>query len=181
MEGYARVTLGADDSNSSPTCDTTKDLITKDAPCTATTNWDEEDSLCLTGSIPALPVEPSDDDYKNNWGVEIGVNATTDEPSGPISKSFSTVTLNWTGGPSSGYRILLHKQGELDDATYGIAAKSGTAYDITKFSSTPWEPAKGTFLTAADATSIDKIMLQVYSGGTAIEVNSLCLKSIVLK
>jgi hypothetical protein len=65
MTGYGWVELGALDTITDPTCDADRHAITNESPCTSTINWRTADSLCLSGSIPAL--HPTAPDYDHNW------------------------------------------------------------------------------------------------------------------
>ena len=174
MTGYGYVALGADDSISDPTCGTSEAEITAAADCKTTTNWNAEDKLCMTGSIPALGDEP---DYEANWGVSVGLNAT-DPDTGGLGQSFSSVTITTSGSPSSGLRAIVHLKGDGESVQYCSPLTSGTAIPFTDFSLTCWDTAKpGTAITAAQVKDIDKIAVQVNSGSTAIDVD-LCITKI---
>jgi len=175
MTGYGWVMLGASDSVSTPTCGSTNAPITSASPCLNATQWNSPTALCTTGSIPALST--SSPDYVNNWGIQVGVNAT--DPDKAIGKSFGSITVNATGLPSSGARVELHRFGDAAGATYCANLVSGTPIVLTSFNTVCWDPNNGTALTAADVAKIDKVGIQVSSITTAIAVTSLCMTSIV--
>jgi hypothetical protein len=106
------------------------------------------------------------------------VNATADDPSDTIGTAFSTVTLTFSGEPTKGLRLVMHKAGDPDETTYcydNIA--SGKDYEVTKFNTSCWD-MKGESLTVEDTTKIDKSGLQVSSTSKAITVTELCLEEI---
>lgn len=174
MTGYGWVAMGSLDSISSPTCDTGTP-ITSTSACTTTTKWSSTDSLCITGSIPALPATPVQSDYDNNWGLQIGVNAK--EPSDAIGRSFSKITITVTGTPSTGLRAELHRKGDPDGTTYCANFVSGTSIVVASFNTACWD-GSGTALTAADTTNVDKVGVQVSSTSSAITVTNLCLTGV---
>lgn len=176
MTGYGWVTLGSADTVTSPTCGPTNAPITGAAPCTTQTNWNQANALCVSGSIPALPPEPTPADYAANWGIQVGVNAS--EPNAPIGRSFSAVGLAISGTPSVGLRIELHRAGDPVGDTYCALWTSSDPVPLTSFNTECWSNG-GDYLTAADVPTLDKVGLQVTSGAAAIAVTDLCLQSIV--
>lgn len=175
MSGYGWIAMGSLDKVTSPTCEGTE--ITSANACKTTTTWSKADALCISGSIPALPASPVQSDYDNNWGVQIGVNAK--EPNDALGKSFSSVNVSVSGSPTSGLRVMLHRKGDPDGTAY-CATYAGSALPIASFNTACWDNSGKTF-TAADATTIDKVMIQVPSASTAITVTDLCLSKITLK
>jgi hypothetical protein len=166
--------MGSADTVSDPTCGGTK--ITSTTACTTSTTWSSTTSLCITGSIPALPASPTSSDYSTNWGVSVGVNSDT--AGGGLGQSFSSITIAISGTPSSGLRAMVHRKGDSDSTSYCLAYASG-AMTLTSFSTTCYDTAKpGTALTAADVPNIDKVSLQVSSGSAAITVSNLCITGI---
>jgi hypothetical protein len=174
MSGYAYVALGADDEVTSPDCDGTP--ITASDPCASGTKWEADDSLCITGSIPALPKEPVDADYKSNWGVSIGINATNPD-TGTLNQAHTSITYTFTGKPTTGLRAQVNV-GSIEYCYDKVS--SGTAIPFTSFNTKCWDDS-GTALTAANVTKIDKVALQVNSGSTAVTVTSLCITGITFK
>lgn len=175
MTGYGWVTLGSADTVTSPTCGATNAPITSAAPCATQTNWSTASALCVSGSIPALPPVPTAADYAANWGIQVGVNAS--EPNAAIGQSFSAVGLAISGTPSSGLRIELHRAGDPVGATYCALWTSSEPVPLTSFNTECWNNG-GTYFTAADVRTIDKVGLQVTSGAAAIVVTNLCINSI---
>jgi hypothetical protein len=174
MTGWGWVALGSADTLTDPTCDTAKAAITSAAPCTANTNWNKTDALCMSGSIPALAGE--EPDYAGNWGIQLGVNAK--DPNEGMGTSWKTVTLSVSGSPTTGLRAILHKSGDADDVGYCAGMKSGTALAITDFNSMCWD-SSGDDLTEGDAGSIDKVGVQVTpSTEEDITVSDLCLTKV---
>ena len=201
MTGYGWIAMGPKDSASSPKCapdaaDTTKTQAisapnTDPGPCPSKgqTMWDTTDSLCISGSIPALPGPSLDTqaDYDNNWGVQVGVNASTTEGT-EIGTAYSSVAISFNGKPTTGLRAELHIKGDPAGTTYCYnGMTSGTDMKMTDFITTCWDGASCTSagckaLTADAAKNIDKIGVQVSSvDSVAITVDKLCLTGIQFK
>lgn len=180
MTGYGWVALGMLDILTDPTCDTDKHAIDSAHPCTTTTNWSTSDSLCISGTIPALPAMPFQSDYDNNWGIQIGVN-TSEPPGLTLGKSPTSVTVTVAGSPSTGLRAIVHVKGEPAGQAYCADLTSGTAIPLSKFNLECWngdaaDPTKA--LPMSNITNIDKLGIQVSSTSTEIKVENLCLQSI---
>ena len=172
MVGYGWVSLGSSDTLTDPLCGT--DQITSKTSCTAT-KWSTTDSLCMSGSIPAL--DKTTPDYTGNWGVELGVNAT--EPNTSLGQSFSTVAITVSGAPTSGLRAMLHRKGDGVDTNYCLALTSGTAMTMTSFNTKCYNATPdGDALSATDVPNIDKVAVQVSSSTTDISVEKLCITGI---
>lgn len=177
MSGYGWVTMGALDVVTSPTCGSSNAPITSVNTCLATqTNWESSNALCVSGTIPALPANPTSTDYSDNWGMQLGANAS--DPIGALGKSYSTITLNFTGSPQTGLRATVHRTGDPIGTTYCSLVTSGTAMALTSFNTSCWNNS-GTSLTTADLPKIDKVGLEVVSTQSEITVSKLCLTSIV--
>jgi hypothetical protein len=169
MTGSAWIALGAQDILESPIC-----TSRSDGRCVFT-SWPSSKALCATGYIPMV----FGADYTNNWGIEIGVDATQ-PPDTPIGVSYSTITVNFTGKPTSNVRIELHRSTDPSGANYCLnQVVSGTAYSFVGFNTECQGYTPGTQLTAADIPLIDQVGLQVTASETeAITVTDLCLNSI---
>ena len=194
MTGYGWIALGSLDSASSPVCapdatDTTKTQpITKDKACpsTGSTVWGSTDGLCISGDIPALPASPVQSDYDNNWGLQIGVNASDTEGK-EIGTAYSSIALTFNGTPTTGLRAELHVKGDPAGTTYcydGIS--SGKALKLTDFNTMCWsgvsctDPACKQF-SSDSAKNIDKVGMQVSSTAAEIKVSNLCLTGLQFK
>jgi len=183
MTGYGWVALGMLDVLTDPTCDTDKHAIDSAHACTTTTNWSTSDSLCITGTIPALPAMPFQSDYDNNWGIQIGVN-TSEPPGITLGKSPTSLTVTISGSPSTGLRAIVHVKGEPAGQAYCADLTSGQAIPLSKFNLECWNgdaaaPSKA--LDVNNITNIDKIGIQVSSTSTEIKVQNLCLQSIAFQ
>jgi hypothetical protein len=177
MSGYGWVTMGAKDGVTSPLCGTTP--ITPSAPCPSTsTKWESTSALCISALIPALSASPTPTEYAENWGVQVGANASPATPPAGLGRTYSTITLNFTGTPSSGLRAIVHRSGDTDDKSYCAIVTSDTPIPLTSFNTTCWD-GTGTSLTAADVSKIDRVGLEVVAARQEIPVTSLCLTSIV--
>jgi hypothetical protein len=177
MSGYGWVTMGALDIVTSPTCGSSNAPITSANTCLATqTNWESSNALCVSGTIPALPANPTSTDYSDNWGMQLGANAS--DPIGALGKTYSTITLNFTGSPQAGLRATVHRTGDPVGTTYCSLVTSGTPMALTSFNTSCWNNS-GTSLTTADLPKIDKVGLEVVSTQAEITVSKLCLTSIV--
>jgi hypothetical protein len=180
LNGYGWVALGADDTLTSPTCGADMDPITEASPCGGTTNWSSDTALCMTGSVPALSDSPTSTEYAANWGVQVGVDATT--KGGQIGKSFASIAFEFSGTPATGVRAIVHQAGTTGGTSYcydGI--ESGTAVALSKFNTKCWPGSAGTAFNPSNAAKIDKVMLQISSTDTDITVEDFCLESITLK
>jgi hypothetical protein len=175
ITGFGWIALGASDWVSDPTCGYYGAPITETSPCLDTTNWNSPTALCISATIPALPAAPTQGDYDNNWGVQIGVNATI-TPGEPIGRAYSTIAMSFSGSPTAGLRVELHRAGDPDATTY-CATNTGAPVPLTTFNTACWDNT-GIAFTAADAPLIDKVGVQVSSTLAAITVANLCLNSI---
>ena len=185
MTGWGWVSLGADDKLSDPTCDTDKHEITSAKACTTTTNWSSSDpsvGLCITGTVPALPKEPFQSDYDNNWGIQIGVN-TSEPPGTTLGKDYTSVALYTTGQPTTGLRAELHVKGDPAGTTYCADSTSGKTIKMTTFNKECWDGTDTTkSLTADMVHNVDKVGVQVSSVSLKeIPISNLCLVGISFK
>ena len=181
MTGWGWVALGPQDTITDPKCQ--GQAITAAAPCLSVVNWNSSNAFCLTGSIPA--VAATNPDYTDNWGVQIGVNATinTDGTLGnfgqTLGQSFTSIAITVTGSPLSGLRVLVHRHGDPNDTAYCAALTSGVAIPLVAFNTKCWDfPPDGVALTAADVPNIDEVAVQVSSVFTPITVTNLCIAGI---
>lgn len=180
MTGWGWVALGSLDTLTDPTCDTDKHAITSANACTTTTNWSTSDSLCITGTIPALPATPYQSDYDNNWGIQIGVN-TSEPPGTTLGKDYTSVAITISGKPSSGLRAELHVKGEPAGQTYCADMTSGKAIPFSTFNQECWNGATASAakaLSADNIKNIDKVGVQVSSTQSEIAVENLCLTAV---
>jgi len=183
MSGYGWLALGMLDKLTDPTCDTDKKVIDSAHACTTTTNWSTSDSLCMTGSIPALPATPFQADYDNNWGIQIGVN-TSEPPGVTLGKSYASITITFSGKPATGLRAELHVKGEPAGQTYCADLTSGMAIQLSTFNQECWNgssAATSKALSSDNIQNIDKVGIQVSSTMEDITVDNLCLQSIEFK
>lgn len=174
MVGYGWVSLGSADTLTDPKCGTA--AITSAAACTTTTTWSTTNSLCISGSIPALPASPTSSDYSTNWGVSIGLNAT-DPAGGTLAQAFSSVAITVTGTPTSGLRAQVHVKGDPDGTSYCYNYASG-AMPLAKFAQDCYNTTPTLLIAASAIGNIDKVMIQVSSAATAITVTNLCITGI---
>jgi hypothetical protein len=174
MLGYGWVSFGSKDTVTDPTCGGT--AMSATTACASTT-WSTTDSLCISGSIPALPASPTDTDYSTNWGMSVGLNAT--EPAGSgIGQTFSTIAVAITGGPAAtSVRVQVHIKGDPDGTSYCIAYSTG-ALSLSKFAQDCYNTTPTKTLPAASIPSIDKVSVQVISGSAAVTVTKLCITGI---
>jgi hypothetical protein len=186
MTGFGFVALGALDSVSSPTCDNSKDggsaneTITKASPCAGSAQWASKDALCVTGSIPPLPASAKQEDYDNNWGVQMGFNssAPAGQPLGDVASSYKTITFTVKGSPQSGLRAEIHRLNDPAEVTYCADMTSGKPIELSSFSTQCYGGPKDVKLKVEDLPRIDKLGVQVSSTTSAIKVESLCLTDV---
>ena len=178
MTGYGWVAMGTmGDAVTDPVCGTTQPYqpITAASPCTTQTDWSSPTALCMTGTIAALPAAPTQTDYSNNWGIEVGANANTD-PTIAIGRSYASISVSITGSPTSGLRVNIHRKGDPALTLY-CAAYAASAIPLTAFNTTCWDNS-GTAFTVADAPKIDRVSIRVPSGSSPIGVTNLCMTGI---
>jgi Tetratricopeptide repeat len=169
--------FGAQDTVTAPTCGGEK--LTAGSFCNSLT-WTSKDALCISGSIPALPVSPTTADYNDNWGISLGINAT-EATGGTLGQSYSSIAFTLTGAPLAGLRAQLHKKGESDAVSYCAALTPGTPLPLTSFSTNCFnDSSSGTAIKATDVPNIDKLNVQVYSSTSPIAISNLCLTGITL-
>ena len=199
MTGYAYIALGKADTASDPKCapdsakpETTRAISAEGSdpgpcPTTGTTVWKKADSLCISGSIPAVV----GGDYTGNWGLQIGVN-TIDPPAtaagaGTLGKTFSTITATTEGTVSptnTAIRLVIHLVGTpaTDNPYCATMKESGKAMNLTSFNTECWSGSTCTTTTckqlgASDIPNIDKIGIQISSDTSNLyTVTDYCLK-----
>jgi hypothetical protein len=181
MAGAGWVNLGAQDILTSPT-GLDGQPITSDRVGQGEFNWSSNDALCISGLIPALPASPVQSDYDANWGIQVGVHAgvdaTLDNPTGAIGRTFSSLALSFSGTPTAGVRAIVHRKGDPRDTVYCFdGIRSDQVIDLSKFNTYCWDNL-GRSLTPTDSDNIDRIGLQVSSTASAIVVSDLCLTAI---
>jgi hypothetical protein len=148
--------------------------VTSGSPCTLTGPWNSPNALCVSGTIAALATTPTQPDYNGNWGIEIGVNSSTD--GAPIGASYASISVSVSGTPKSALRLIVHRQGDPFTTQY-CAAYTGSAILFTSFNTACWNNS-GTALFPTDVPNINWVALEIPSSTTAITVNNLCLNSI---
>jgi hypothetical protein len=182
MTGYGWIAMGAYDTVVSPTCGTTAMRITQASPCLTQTNWNSSTALCISGSIPMVTGTPPD--YTDNWGLQIGVNATADIPSGTIGQSFSTIAFNTIGSvvpTGAAIRAEIHRLGDSDATVYCANMVPGVPIALTAFNTACWD-GTGIPLRAVDVPNIDKVGVQVSSDTTSpYTVTNFCLTGITFE
>lgn len=140
-----------------------------------TPNWSSTDELCLTGSLPALPLAPTSADYNSNWMI-LGVVANAEGPGIGIGQPFSSLTV-WMTGSTVGLQLTAHLKGDDSATTYCSTFVPGYPVTLTQFITDCYSPSpKGTKLAATDIPNIDQITVHI-SPSTAgpITVTNLCL------
>ena len=186
MTGYGAVSLGVLDTVSTPTCGgqaipglppASPALSFTSSCAAANTTWNSSTALCVSGSVPAWPPNPTAADYDNDWGVLIGVNAL--EPPQGIGVSYKTMTFTTTGTPNSGLRAVIHRHGDADNLTYCANLTTGAPITLTTFNTQCWDNS-GTYFKGPETAKIDLVGLHVPSTSTAVRLTNLCLTKIVL-
>jgi hypothetical protein len=173
MNGYGWVTLGADDTVTSPVCGAAKAPITSAAPCASDTVWDNPNALCVTGTVPAAS------DYATNWGLQVGVNVKDKSPLVAGGIPFKWVGVNISGTPSSGLRLELHRHGDLEGNKYCAMLTSGALVPLARFNTQCWNDLGAAF-PDADGSAVDEISVQVSPAATDTVVKGLCLEGVLL-
>jgi hypothetical protein len=175
VSGWGWVAFAAQGTVTDPTCGTEK--LVAGGTCNRTV-WSTTDSLCISGSIPALdPITP---DYDNNWGINLGV-GTSELSDGTLGQSFSSISFSLTGSPLTGLRTSVHRKGDPMTVNYCANLIPGKALLLTSFSTACYDTLNpGTALTAADVPNLENITIQVPSGSADITVSNLCLTGMTL-
>jgi hypothetical protein len=148
--------------------------VSSSSPCTITAPWNSPTALCVSGTIAALSTTPTQPDYNGNWGIEIGVYASTDGSA--IGMPYTSINVSVSGTPTDVLRVIAHRKGDAITTQY-CAAYTGSAIPFASFNTACWNGG-GTALLAADVPNINWVAVEVPSSTTAISVNNLCLKSI---
>ena len=181
MTGWGWVGLGAQDTVTDPTCK--GGAMTATTYCLAGITWNTTNSLCISGSLPA--VSALNPDYADNWGVTIGVDATINKNGTlgnfgqTLGQSFTSIAITVTGSPLSGLRAQVTRRGDPSGTGYCAMMTSGMAIPFTSFNTKCYDtPPDGVALTVADVPNIDTVAVQVSSGSTAIAVTDLCITGI---
>ncbi len=213
MTGYAYIALGKLDTASDPVCapdsadlNTTQNITAAGTdpgacPTTGTTVWQTSDALCITGSIPQLPGSPTQTDYNDNWGLQIGVNTASPPATGPgsgtLGKTYATIAATTTGSvtpTNNAIRLVIHLAGtpDTDNPYCATMSASGKAITLTSFNTQCWNGGScGTVpactpgadqskccnqLQDSDIPNIDKIGIQISSDNKfAYDVKNYCL------
>lgn len=172
MTGFGWIALGELDTVSDPPCLSPATPIVSGLACNHT-GWSTPDAYCMTGYIPEVS---SDGNWEQNWGIEIGINATPN-PGGTLGQSFSGIAISVTGTPSTNLRAVVHRKGDPDGTTYCASFTAGTPVAFASFNSTCWNN-EGKYLAASDVANLDQVGVQVSSGTEAITIENLCITGI---
>jgi hypothetical protein len=171
MDGFGWVASGAKATLTSPTCSGA--AITNNSLCLDILQWSKPNALCITGSIPALPIIPTTADYDENWGISVGVN--TGGPTRTLGQVFEAIEVSVSGSPVVDLRIQLRLNG--DQTIEYCAPYSGRVVPVTSFNTKCWDNS-GKALTAAETTRVVQVTVTVLSNQTPITVTDLCLNSL---
>jgi hypothetical protein len=182
MTGFGWVALGALDAITDPTC-RGEAITAATSYCLGGTQWNSTSALCVSGLIPALA--PTNPDYTNNWGINLGVDATINRLGTlgnfgqTLGQSFTSIAITVTGSPLSGLRAQIHRSGDPSGTNYCAAMTSGTAIPLAAFNTKCYDfPPDGVALTLEDVPNIDQVNVQIPSGAAAITVTNLCITGI---
>jgi hypothetical protein len=178
MTGSGWIAFGPLDLVTDPTCKSPAGALVSGVSCDETI-WSSPSAYCVAGFIPAVPPDPTTSDWNNNWGIQIGINATP-VAGGVLGQSFSAMAVSITGSPLTGLRALVHRKGDPETTSFCATIFADASYAFSQFSTTCWDAASpGTALAAADVSNIDKIGVQVSSTvGSSITVPGLCFEGI---
>ena len=189
IPGYGWVNLGIGASVTSPTCGGAPISGQSPAPfamapipscpvsslCWDVVNPYFPNALCISGSIPALPANPVQQDYAENWGVMLGYTFTA-----PIPAAYQSITFaaNESYSPSGNLlRTAIHLKGDPDDVVYCTAMDpTGAMVPFTNFHApcrdTPGAVDKS--LRNSDVPNIDRVGVLIEPGASAFTVTNLC-------
>ena len=155
-----------------------------DAPATATgmshATLATDGSLCISGSVMALPAAPTAADYSNDWGAGLGtnLNQTMGMATPKMAYTFTGtgVTVTTSALPSciaaSNVRVVLD-QGGTNEVCATLT--SGTEIPWSAFNTTCWTTG-GTALTGPPSS--DAIKVQLVTSMTACSYTDFCITSL---
>jgi len=148
--------------------------VTSGSPCTITGTWNSPNAICISGTIAALATTPTQPNYSGNWGIEVGVDSSTEGVA--IGKSYASINVSVSGTPPNVLRVIVHRQGDPSTMQY-CAAYTGSAILFTSFNTACWNNS-GTALLPSDVPNINWVAVEIPSSTAAITVSNLCLNSI---
>jgi len=182
MTGWAEIALGLAETVTDPVCEPSGVPPTSAVQCAlGGTRWNAPDSLCLSGTVPAVPI----DQAPSSWGMGISVYA--DESGGVVGRSYSTIAFSISGIPPEvlalgQLTVSIHRKGDPAGAPYATRDTGlGQPIPLTSFN-TAWWDNSGTWFTAADAANIAGVEIDVASTTQqTFVVNNLCLNRITFQ
>jgi hypothetical protein len=137
-------------------------------------------TLCMRGSVMALPPNPTDADYANDWGCEMVFNLDqsqgTDTPRNAYTLTGTGVTVNTTAVPScTTARVVLDQDGAKP--TYCALLTPGVEIPWSKFNTKCWNDS-GTALSGPPSSQA--IRIHFVTGTMACPFTDFCVTAISL-
>jgi hypothetical protein len=153
---------------------------------TSTATLHSDGSLCIDGHVMALPPNPSQTDYSNDWGLGIGVNLN--QPMGmgttkmPFQLTGTGVTVNVNSIPAcqmaAGMRVVVDQMGATPEYCAALTPSVlGKEIPWASFNTACWD-GSGTSLTAAPNS--DALKVQFVTGSTACDFKNFCITEATL-
>jgi hypothetical protein len=135
--------------------------------------------LCVSGNVPALPINATIADYAFNWGLMFGVDVS-DIPECIQWRSYTKIRFDVSGPSPPGMRAIIHLYGDPPEITYCTVAPLPLAKAFTSFRTQCWTDG-GTSLSPADLPRISKIGFHLPSSPIETRFSDFCLVAINLE
>jgi cysteine-rich repeat protein len=152
------------------------DPSTNGHPCTEGITWESAVGLCLSGTVPRVPVSS----LSESWGLSVGVSA--DKCGGALGKSYDTISFSVTGIPLQAiqaglWQVGMHVMTPAGRVLYQAPDDgSGKAIPFTRFNTVWWNPEGGEYLRTEQVPMITDVEVFVQaSADISIAVTDLCL------
>jgi hypothetical protein len=169
-----------------PTCPAGDGTLTggTGAGCSAIA-WETTNSLCMSGTIPALTACPANcttpgetgEDYAEDWGAEVGVNVSM-VANTAMGQSFSAMTVNFTGTLNGFIKLNVVDSSHNSYCYYNYV--SGTPVAASQLTQSCWQTSSpGPALSSL--ANITSVGLQIDSSLTAETFTDFCMNSIAFK
>jgi hypothetical protein len=169
-----------------PTCPAGDGTLTggTGAGCSALT-WETTNSLCMSGTIPALTACPTNcaapgevgDDYSEDWGAAVGVNVST-VANTAMGQAFNTLTVNFTGTPGGVVKLSVIDSSGMWYCFYNYV--SGTPVTPSQLTQSCWLTSSPGPALSSLAT-ITSVGLEIDSSQSAETFTDFCMDSIAFK
>jgi hypothetical protein len=144
-------------------------------PGTSTATLATDMSLCISGNVMALPPNPTQMDYSNDWGCGIGINVNQmmgmNMPKGVFKSTLTGVTVDVSNMPTcTQARVVLDDM--MGGTQYCAAITPGKEIPWATFNTECWN-GMGMSLTGAPSTQAVKV--QFVTSSAACMFSNFCI------